>query len=389
MSRNLSLGSGRPTLVGGLAGCVGAAGTLLLDGLLDPLIHIATGNARTLLAASFGAVVTVGAFSFWMRPIAAQLAVAALPPHLLASHLHDRFQARIIAATLGVLAFLAVTLVALPSAGEEPAPSVSTVVGVALSTGAVAALLLSMHQAERSLRPHSIIAETAQDVIRRVREASVDQPTIRAEPPDATHASIVAAASGWVTRIDIDRLLDEVPSGATVRLNTHVGAFAIGGWTEVALVWPITAIDAERCERISKSVQIGDQRSDAADLVGTLNRFVDIGIHAATASGAAPSTLEQVMSWLGAILHELIRHDAMGSPDVTTADRRTIVQDGVPAPAELAELVVEPLRRAIDSDRRQKAELMCVVADAEYAALQVGRHDIARTLRRELELTPR
>ena len=80
-------------------GAVAAGLTLVVDGWLDLPPSIAVGNARSLLAAAFGALVTAGAFSFWMRPVAAQLAAASVPPPTVADHLRDPFQRRVIASS--------------------------------------------------------------------------------------------------------------------------------------------------------------------------------------------------------------------------------------------------------------------------------------------------
>jgi uncharacterized membrane protein len=358
----------------------------MVDGFVGTVVPIASSNARALLGASFGAVVTVGAFSFWMRPIAAQLSAVALPPQLLASHLHDRFQARIIAVTVGVLGFLAVTLLAVPSDSGDPAPAASTIVGMVLTTGALAALLIAMHQAERSLQPHSVVAETAQDVIRRLREASVDEPLAHPHTPTAAPATIVATSSGWVTTIDTERLICDLPTGTILRLETHVGAFVVGDWTAVASVWPSDNVDDDLHARISTAVEVGDQRSGVVDLIGSVNHFVDIGVHAITTSNATPSTGQQALSWTGAILHELSRHDELDYPDLTTEEGRVVLHDGAPSVAQLAEHIVDRLRRAAAADRDTTIDLSHIVKEAEHAALHIGHHGVAQSLRRQLDI---
>ncbi|MFP5322820.1 MAG: hypothetical protein ACLGIC_13385, partial [Acidimicrobiia bacterium] len=54
--------------LGAAVGVVAAALVLALDRALELPVTVSATNARSLLAASFGALVTAGAFAFWMLP---------------------------------------------------------------------------------------------------------------------------------------------------------------------------------------------------------------------------------------------------------------------------------------------------------------------------------
>lgn len=377
----------RPTLWGALAGALTAAALLMLDSVLDTGGVIPTGNARALLGAGFGSVVTVGAFSFWMRPVAAQLASASVPPRLLAGRLYDRFQLQVIAATVGVLGFLAVVLLSLPKASDAPAPLVSTFAGALLGVGAVAALLVTMRHAESSTRPSVVLAEAANGVIDHIRTASIEQPPERPQvSPSGEPARVVASSSGWIRNVDHDGLLDAVPHDTTIRLDTEVGTFVISGWTAVASVWPEASVDDAVRQRIASCIDVGDQRGTPLDLIGSVTQFVDVGVHAGSGSSASPSTVYESLWWLGAVLHELARHFDVGFPDHQREDGRVLLREQRLSTPAVAELAVDRIRQVIAGAPEMALELLRVVLDAEAAARRHDRPELASVLRRQADL---
>ncbi len=376
----------RPTAVGLAAAGALAIVTLALDAALGAQSWMATGSARALLAAAFGSVVTVGAFSFWMRPVAAQLAASTVPPRLLAGHLHDEFQRRVIAATVGVLGFLAAVLLALPHASDAPAPAVSTIAGAILGVGAVASLLVAMRQAERSTRPSVVLAEAAGDVIGNIRKAGNGEPVEHDGVPDGAPAELQAPTSGWVRDFDQQAILSAVPPGVTIRLDADIGTFVVGQWTTVASVWPADAVDDDCRRRLASCVDIGDERASELDLVGSVTQFADVAIHAASGAAASPSTVYEAMWWLGAILHELVRHPTIDFPD-HEHEGRTLVRDQRLSVPELAELAVDRIRQVTAAEPPMALELVRVLSDAEHDARHHQADDLADLLRRQTELT--
>lgn len=362
---------------------LGAAAALGVDALIGPSsFSVASGLA--LLGAVFGSVVTVGAFSFWMRPLATQLAASTVPPRLMTARLHDRFQRRVVGATVGVLAYVATVILRVP-AGAGGAPLVSTAIGAALGVAAIASLLVAMQHAERSTRPSVVVAEVATDLMDHIRRTALDEPVEPVELPDGrSPARIVAPSSGWLRQVDDDGLLADLPEGATVRLDAGVGSFVIAGWTTVASVWPSDAVAAGGPE-LGSHFRIGEQRGGPLDLVGRMTLFADLGVHAATGAASA-STAYESLWWLGAVLHELVRHRDVGLPDVHLEDGRTLVHAQRLSTAELCDLAVDRIRQATASQPELALELVRVVLDARLAAEEAGHAELAETLRRHADL---
>lgn len=366
-------------IVGLCAGAALSAVVLGLDELTVLPLVIASENARVLLGATFAAVVTAGAFAFWMRPIAAQLAASAVPSPVVVGRLDDDFQGRTIGVTVGALAYEAIVLLSLPTSSGGTAPPLATLIGAGVGVAAIAGLLVAMHHAERSTRPSILVAEAARAVVHRIQAsarkadgASADVATL-ADPA----GTITTPVTGWVRNIDDDHLLQEMPAGGVARVEVDVGSFVIEGWTVLVSVWdpneeePDTAV-------MRGCFEVGDERADSIDLAGSLSQFVDIGVHAAVGGSASPSTVYETMWHLGAILHELCQHE-VGVADRQVDDGRTLIRRRADA-AQLVNLAVDRIRQVTASEPPTAIELVRVICDVRQAAIARDREGIVDVL---------
>jgi uncharacterized membrane protein len=371
-----------PTLIGLACGLLGAVLVLGVDAVVGNSSAVSAENARVLLGATFGAVVTIGAFTFWMRPLAVQLAASTVPPRTVASHLHDRFQSRVVAVAVGTLAFEATVLLSLPAGSTEGAPVVAVVAGTVLGVAAIAALLVAIEHAERSTQPSVLVSESAQMVVRHIRAAANEPASIDVDAAldDDAAAVVTPATSGWIRSVDDEGLLAAAPDGATVRLESDVGAFVVAGWTAIVRIWPPDAVTEDVRRDIGAQVRIGERRDGTADVIGSLSQFTDIAVQAAIGGSSAPSVVYESMWYLGAILHELVRHDHVGRADRRLDDGRVLLAPGNVDGARLAHLAVDRIRRVTASSPEMALELVRVVGDVRRAAADRGRDEIVEVL---------
>ncbi|HSP03769.1 MAG TPA: DUF2254 family protein, partial [Acidimicrobiales bacterium] len=280
-------------LAGIALGVTVAAAALLADRVVDLGVEIPTTNALSLLAATFSALVTAGAFAFWMLPLAAQLAASAVPPTIVAGRLHGRFQRLVITVTLGALAYTAVAAAAIPSSEDTSAPTITTVLGAALGVAAIAALLVAIEHAVRSTRPSVLVSEVAHGVIDSIRAAgrgAGGHEDDAAPAPGPSTATVVAPATGWLHAVDEDALLGAMPEEATVSLQVGLGAFLVDGWTTVAIV-RAEDIPEDLGAELQSHFVVDVERSSEQALVGQLTQFTDIAVHAGSGSSGAPSVV--------------------------------------------------------------------------------------------------
>jgi uncharacterized membrane protein len=312
-------------LAGIVLGVIVAAAALLADRAVDLGVAIPTTNALSLLAATFSALVTAGAFAFWMLPLAAQLAASAVPPTIVAGRLHGRFQRMVITVTLGALAYTAVAAAAIPSSEDGSAPTITTALGAALGVGAIAALLVAIEHAVRSTRPSVLVSEVAHGVIDSIRAArrSADGHQDDVAPTaGSSTATVVAPATGWLHAVDEDALLEAMPEGSTLSLQVGLGAFLVEGWTPVATV-RAAGIAGDLCLHLQDFFVVDVERAPEQALVGELTQFTDIAVHAGSGSSGTPSVVYETIWYLGAILHELVPH-RLGRTECRTDDGRVL-----------------------------------------------------------------
>jgi uncharacterized membrane protein len=374
---------GLRTLLAAASGVTLASLALLADEALGAG-SIASGNARVLLGAVFAAVVTVGAFAFWMRPIAAQLAATTIPPRVVSGHLHDRFQRGIVFATIGALSYESVVLLCLPASSGSDAPSLSTVLGTVIGVGAVTALFVAMQRATQTTNPSVLVAEAAHRVMERVRQ-SVDDEAGPAETPDprGDGTPITAPRSGWVQSIDVDAVLESRDCPCTVILEVDAGTFVVADWTVVATVESAHPVEDGRV--VAEALQIGDVRATDVDLHGSLSQFVDIALHMSAGASASPSTLYECFWYLGAILHELIDHE-LGGHDRARRNGRAVIRGRRTTRGGLVHFAVDRIRQATAGHPDMALEFVRVLCDVRRAAVRSDRLDVLDVLDRQGEL---
>jgi uncharacterized membrane protein len=379
---------------GVVVGVVTAAAALAVDHLVQLPMAVSASNARGLLAASFGALVTAGAFAFWMLPVAAQLAAASVPPPAVAGHLEDRFQRRVVAATLGALAYTAVTVLAQPGPADARAPAVATVLGGVLGVAAIAGLLVAIQHAVRSTRPSALISEAAHQVIERIRRADAASalrgPAPDREDPDGLDLDVVAVTAprtGWLAAVDEDGVLHDLPEGSAVVLEVGVGSFVVRDWTRIATVRHTSLDDGDHAiGQLGRHFTIDDERSAERDLVGSLTQFTDIAVHAGTDGSGAPSIAYEAIWYLGAILHELVHHD-LGVIDRRLDDGRSLEWVPDPGAPTLAAMAVDRIRQVTASHPAIALELVRVLADVRRHAALAGRDELMAVLDEQADLT--
>lgn len=368
-------------LVGVATGAVAAVVALAADAAVEVPVSIPTTNALSLLAATFSALVTAGAFAFWMLPLAAQLAAASVPPPIVAGHLHGRFQRGVITVTLGALAYVAVAVAALPGSDGTSAPVITTAVGATLGVAAIAALLVAIEHAVRSTRPSVLVSQAAHDVIEHIRRAprgdaahAIDDARARG----AQTAVVPAPATGWLHTVDEEALLRSVPEGTTVSLEVGLGAFLVEGWTTVASVRG-EGLPEDVEHELGAHFAVDVERAPEQALVGKLTQFTDIAVHAGSGSSGAPSIVYESIWYLGAILHELVHHQ-LGRTERQTDDGRILEWSPDPDVATVANMAADRIRQVTASEPAMAVELVRVLVDVRHAARAAGCEDLVGVL---------
>src|SRR5690606_37066376 len=157
-----------------VAGIVAAVGALALNRALPgaPLagvLRFDPSTARTLLATGAGSVLSIAAFTFWMRMVVVQLVTSTFSPRLLAQFLEDRFQRVVMASMIGAFAFVVTVLREVPAEGTpadvpQLAVGLATIVIGLAAVGILVSIRVSVHALDNG-RLVDTIASTIHEVI--------------------------------------------------------------------------------------------------------------------------------------------------------------------------------------------------------------------------------
>jgi uncharacterized membrane protein len=133
-------------------------------------------------------------------------------------------------------------------------------------------------------------------------------------PPDlpGTGAALLVRShtDGWVQQVGHRAVLDAVPPGSTIRLETRVGSYLIRD-EPLARIWP--APDAESGRRaarlIGEAVIVGATRTMQQDIDFALRQLNDIGLRALSPAVNDPTTAIEVILRVTSVMRPLLRAD--------------------------------------------------------------------------------
>ncbi len=312
-------------------------------------------SARTLLGVIAGATISFAGIAFSVSLLIIQLASSQYSPRVVHTLFRDPFNKRVMALVVGTFTYCVVVLRSVRSAldpgGDPVIPNLSVTVAVVLGISTILAIVAFIN--------HSAHAMDVSEILQRIRREATEH--IRAEwaPADVTSDGRVVAdtgatasstvirldRSGWVQEIDTSALLDCVPDGATLTVETIAGRFAIEGTPFCTVSPSISDQDSRAIKRaLLAAVSIGNTRTMQQDVSYGLRQLVDVAVKALSPGINDPTTAQDAIFHTAAVLSELLRHDPPAS--VRTRGNRTLVMAEQPTHDELIHLAFDETRRA-------------------------------------------
>jgi uncharacterized membrane protein len=166
--------------------------------------------------------------------------------------------------------------------------------------------------------------------------------------PDLTQLGsplvIRAPASGWVQQISRRAVVNAVPPGSVVRLDTRVGAFLVRD-TPLATIWPTPPASEHAIigRLVAEAVVVGAARTMQQEIDFGLRQLNDIALKALSPAINDATTATEVILRLGSIMRPLLLAD-LPAQSVRDQHDRTLL-----TPWDLDHL--EYLRHAFDQLR--------------------------------------
>ena len=352
----------------------------LEEGDLPSYLSTTVDNARSILSTVAGGTIGSASVVFSLTLVAVQLASSQFSPRVVRGFLGDRFQQTVMGIVVGTFTYSLVVLRVvqepLDTSNSDPfLPQTSIAVAIVLAVASLLAVLASIDHTAKSLRVGSLLDEIAAETVAvieaRFLRLDNDENDDQAEPPLQLDAPSVVPASprhpvepgsrpnqpdvpddalflrskrsGWVTQISIEGILDAIPAGSTLLLQTAVGTYLIPG-ALVASLWPVDDDDRDRIEAsLRDTVEVSDARTLQQDVSFGILQLVDIAVRALSPGVNDPNTANEAIVRIGMVLSALLQRDLESSS--LTADDKTIVRSLDLTAGDYIDAAIEPIRR--------------------------------------------
>lgn len=269
-------------------------------------------DARALLAAISGTMVTVIALVLGLAVVALQLASTQFSPRLLRNHLRDRPNQVVLGVLVGTFAYSAGGLFTVGvSAGqrEDVFPRFAVSVAIALMFLSLALLVFFADHLAHSIQVDSIMRVVEQSALP-VICAGVFTAEEELPAPPLWAVAVRTLHSGYIQAVDLRRLAN-VAAGqrATVRLDVHVGEHVVTG-TVLARAWSTSPDETPPSAKVlaaalERWVRIGFERTLEQDLGLGFRQLADPACKALSPAVNDPYTAVQAIDHLAVLFGAL------------------------------------------------------------------------------------
>jgi uncharacterized membrane protein len=339
--------------------------TLAIDSGLDgedlpDTLRTTVDSARNLLGTLATATITVAGVAFSISLLVVQLASTQYSPRVLQTFYRDGFTKRTIGIVVGVFTYsllvLRVVRGPINDNGDDVIPYLSVVVALVLGVVAILAILAFINHSAHTMAADEIIRRIAADTRSQIEVMTPDPEEGAAaampelpDPPDDAFI-VTATRDGWVQQLEPDDLLDAVPEGGTVLLHVRPGSFVPEG-LPLCTLWP-GPDDEERREEVRREVweaiRQGAARTLYQDVEFGIRQLVDVALRALSPSENDPTTAEQVIEHLAAVMKDLLSRD-LPPRYHEDDDRRQLFRLADPAHQDHVDVAYDQIRRVAAS----------------------------------------
>jgi uncharacterized membrane protein len=308
-----------------------ALGLVALDTWLDAhlapeavprLLRSNPDDARALLGAIVGAMLTVVSLAFSVVMIAVVQMSNAYSPRLLRLYIADVHNQHVLGILLGTFLYSLLVLRSVRQAGF--APTVATNVGVLLAVVSTVALVAFLHHVPQSIKVDEIIRMILAGSEEELDRAFPSGVGVLAEAPDPAQLEpepqrVIARRSGYIQIFDLAPLADRdrgppPDSNATgkaeapliIRMHWRMGDFVLEG-TTFASVWG--RFDAEDREALGRACVFGTERTMRQDPRFGIEQLTDVALRALSPGINDPTTASAVINALTVLFAKLVARE--------------------------------------------------------------------------------
>ena len=269
-------------------------------------------DARAMLLAITGTVVTVIALVLGLSVVALQLTSTQFSPRLLRNFLRDRPNQVALSVFMATFAYCGALLFSV-GVGPEPEayPRIAVNLAIVLLFASMAMVVYFADHLSHSLQVEAIMRRVEGEALDVIRDSPTDVDMDPPSPPPWA-VEIPADSSGYVQTTHPELLLPlAIEYGVGVALTTGVGQHIADG-SAIALIWTPSPDDPlpdlEKFERaFHADVGIGFERTQQQDSAFGIRQLVDVAVKALSPAVNDPYTAVQAIHHMTAIFGALAR----------------------------------------------------------------------------------
>jgi uncharacterized membrane protein len=382
-----------------IAIAVAAAG-LVIDRRIDsgsrqlPLELTSTvESARALLSLVAGATITFAAIAFSISLLLIQQASSQYSPRVLHTFFRDRFNKLVMGLVVGTFTYCLIVLRSVRAAVEKTGapiiPNLCVVIAVLLGIASILAIVAFINHCAHSMDVSEILENVEREAVTHIRrEWAPTQGHERTHEDVATSRDPACTVrfdrTGWVQQVDPDALLRCIGDGTIMWLDALPGRYAIEGASLCTL--SVLPGDLDQTEReICAAVSTGSTRTMQQDVSFGLRQLADVALRALSPGINDPTTAQDSVFHLAAVLAELLRRDP--PPRVRTDDNgRRLVFVQQLTHDDLVHLAFDEIRRAAATQPTVCLYLLEALKVLKEPLDAVGLTDRAATLTEQARL---
>jgi uncharacterized membrane protein len=341
-----------------LLGVLLAVALLALDEALDdvdlPLTVASTVDAsRSVLSTVASATMAFAGIAFSVALLVVQMSASQYSPRVVQGLFRDGFNKTVMGAVVGTFTYCLVVLRSvhgdIDGGPESVVPTISVTVAVLFGVATVLAIVAFIDHNAHRMDVSEILQEVMQaakgKVVETWPEAGSGGSTEAewSESPDGPGAVVSAPRDGWLQTVGLDLILDVLPEGGTARVESAPGRYVVEG-TALVTVWP-RSIDDDAADELCRSFVIGDARTLTQDPAYGVRQLVDVALRALSPGVNDPTTAQDAIFHLAAVLHAMLARDTPDRVHVGDGSRRVLLPQ-LPSHVDLLDLAFGELRLA-------------------------------------------
>ncbi len=378
---------------------LGQLGIALDQAISDGTSHLPLGmtstveSARAVLSTVAAATITVAGISFSVSLLTIQLASSQYSPRIVSGLFRDPFNKRVIGLVVGTFAYCLVVLRSVRSAieqqGEPVVPNISVAFAVLLGIAAILAIIAFIDHNAHSMDISKILDDVTGDAIEAVDRhwsTNLFEPSPIQQPdvvPEEEGLGVTFDRDGWVQLLDHVALVELVPEGGTVRLDTAIGRYAISG-SPLCTLWPVPTDIDKAVNQARATIHTGETRTLQQDASYGVRQIVDVALKALSPGVNDPTTAQDAIFHLAAVVRAFLEHDPPAQ-DVRHGNRRLVLIQAA-RDEQLVALAYDEIRRAAAPQPMVSIYLLESISLVKRSLASARRQAVTRLLDRQAQL---